>query len=96
MYKVQLTFFTPAYSTPAVVWRPDGSGVFVNGDDGVIRGIEASTGRIKTSLKGHEEGSKVRCLVSYRNEVDGEEWLVSGGFDQRLIVWKTGLATIDG
>ncbi|KAK5172066.1 uncharacterized protein LTR77_003703 [Saxophila tyrrhenica] len=75
-----------AYSTPAIAWRPDSTGVFVNGDDGAIRGIETSTGKVKTVLKGHEEGSKVRCL--WAGEVVGEEWLVSGGFDQQLIVWK--------
>jgi WD40 repeat protein len=75
-----------AYSTPAVAWRPDGSGVWVNGDDGAIRGIEASTGKVVSTLKGHEDGSKVRCL--WAGEVDGEELLVSGGFDQKLIVWQ--------
>lgn len=75
-----------AYSTPAVAWRPDGSGVWVNGDDGAIRGIEAASGKIVATLKGHEPGSKVRCLWS--GSVGSEEWLVSGGFDQKLIVWK--------
>lgn len=74
------------YSTPAIAWRPDGSGVWVNGDDGAIRGIEASTGKVVSTLQGHEEGSKVRCL--WAGEVDGDELLVSGGFDQRLIVWS--------
>lgn len=74
------------YSTPAVAWRPDGSGVWVNGDDGAIRGIEASTGKIISTLQGHEEGSKVRCL--WAGEVGDEELLVSGGFDQRLIAWS--------
>ena len=73
------------YSTPAVAWRPDGSGVWVNGDDGAVRGIEASTGKVACTLRGHEDGSKVRCLWAGR--VDGVEWMVSGGFDQRLIVW---------
>lgn len=50
------------YSTPQVVWRPDGSGVWVNGDDGVVRGIEAKSGKVVASLKGHEVGSKVRSL----------------------------------
>jgi WD40 repeat protein len=75
-----------AYSTPAIAWRPDGSGVFVNGDDGAIRGIEASTGKVISTLKGHEEGSKVRCL--WAGKVEDEEWLVSGGFDQQLIIWN--------
>ena len=79
------------YSNPTVAWRPDGSGVWVNGDDGCVRGIEASTGKLVATLRGHEEGSKVRCLWAGNVGVDGggeEELLVSGGFDQRLVVWK--------
>lgn len=79
-----------AYSTPDLAWRPDASGVWVNGDDGVVRGIEASTGKIVTTLKGgHEVGTKIRCLwaglVQHEQE---EEWVVSGGFDRRLVVWR--------
>lgn len=78
------------YSTPALAWRPDGSGVWVNSDDGVIRGFEASTGKHIATLKGHDLGSKIRCLASSFVDVDGsrQEWLVSGGFDQKLIVWR--------
>ena len=82
------------YSTPQVVWRPDGSGVWVNGDDGVVRGIEAKTGRIMASLtKGHEPGSKIRSLWAGwvpldENGTEKQEWLLSGGFDKKLIVWK--------
>ena len=92
------------YSTPQVVWRPDGSGVWVNGDDGVVRGIEVMTGKVVALLKGHEPGSKVRSLWAgmmtvKENNDDGaeeagdecesvEEWLVSGGFDKKVIVWK--------
>ena len=51
------------YSTPQVVWRPDGAGVFVNGDDGLIRGLEAKTGKIVATLQGgHEVGSKIRSI----------------------------------
>lgn len=80
------------YSTPALAWRPDGTGVWVNSDDGFVRGIETVSGKIVSTLKGHEPGSKVRCLCAGRvNKQEGgvgEEWLVSGGFDQKLIVWK--------
>lgn len=79
------------YSTPQVVWRPDGSGVFVNGDDGVLRGLEAKTGKIRATLKnGHELGSKIRSIWCGTVVVDEgeEEWVVSGGFDRRLVVWK--------
>jgi len=64
----------------------------VNGDDGQVRGIDAQSGKVVVTLQeGHEVGSKVRCL--WAGEVEGgdggrEEVLVSGGFDQRLIVWR--------
>lgn len=85
------------YSTPALAWRPDGTGIWVNGDDGIVRGIEANTGKVVVRLEGHEDGSKVRCLWAgiVRQRQEGgisknheEEWIVSGGFDHRLIVWK--------
>ena len=91
--QIQCTTMAPqtAYSTPALVWRPNGTGVWVNSDDGVIRGIETSSGKIVKTLKGHEPGSKIRCLCAAIVEAEPgvrEEWLVSGGFDQKLIVWK--------
>lgn len=94
---VQANTFAPqtAYSTPQVAWRPDGSGVWVNGDDGVIRGIETKTGKIVAYLKdGHEVGCKVRTIWAGYVAVPGdgeqqEEWVISGGFDKRLVVWKT-------
>lgn len=99
---IQVNTFAPQtpYSTPQVVWRPDGSGLWVNGDDGVIRGVEAKTGKLIVTLKnGHQFGSKVRTLwagwvdVPQDDRGEGtamkrEEWLVSGGFDKRLIVWR--------
>lgn len=95
---VQANTFAPqtAYSTPQVAWRPDGSGVWVNGDDGVVRGIEAKTGKVAAMLThGHEVGCKVRTIwagwvevLKDGGEVGVEEWVVSGGFDKRLVVWK--------
>ncbi|SMQ50680.1 unnamed protein product [Zymoseptoria tritici ST99CH_3D1] len=79
------------YSTPAVAWRPDGTGVWVNGDDGAVRGIEAVTGKVISVLQGHEAGSKVRCLWAGNVESEhgmSKEVVVSGGFDHRLIVWE--------
>jgi WD40 repeat protein len=85
------------YSTPRLVWRPDGSGVYVSSDDGLVRGIEAITGKLMASLKGHDAGSKLRCLWAGKvgasqndnDKVDAQqEYLISGGFDQKLIIWK--------
>ena len=85
-----------------MVWRPDGSGVWVNGDDGIVRGIEAKTGKVVHLLRGHEAGTKVRSLwAGYvgqggsgggrggdEREQKQEEVVVSGGFDKRVIIWR--------
>ncbi|CAG8009789.1 unnamed protein product [Penicillium salamii] len=86
-----------AYSTPQLAWRPDGSGVWVNGDDGVVRGVETKTGKVIALLKGgHEPGCKVRSVWSGYVAVPQpgghtvrEEWVISGGFDKRVVIWKT-------
>ncbi|KIX01695.1 uncharacterized protein Z518_09421 [Rhinocladiella mackenziei CBS 650.93] len=75
------------YSTPHVVWRPGGNGVFVNADDGVIRGVDTQSGKVVAMLKAHEVGSKVRTLYAGR-EAGGEEILVSGGFDKKVFIWR--------
>ncbi|OQE41847.1 hypothetical protein PENCOP_c004G01076 [Penicillium coprophilum] len=95
---VQANTFAPQtdYSTPQLAWRPNGSGIWVNGDDGVVRGIETKTGKVIATLKGgHEAGFKVRTVWSGYVDVpqkEGnpvrEEWVISGGFDKKLIVWK--------
>lgn len=82
-----------AYSTPDLAWRPDASGLWVNGDDGVLRGIEASTGKVVATLTGgHEIGTKIRCVWAgtvIGNDGGEEECMISGGFDRRLVIWKT-------
>lgn len=86
-----------AYSTPRLTWRPDGSGVYVSSDDGVVRGVEANSGKLVASLEGHEPGSKLRCLWAgclgagnseAVGSTNSREVLISGGFDQRLILWN--------
>jgi len=85
------------YSTPRLAWRPDGSGVYVSSDDGLVRGIEANTGKLMASLEGHDLGSKLRCLWAGALDPTEEstpridaprEYLISGGFDQKLIIWQ--------
>lgn len=86
------------YSTPQIAWRPNGCGVWVNGDDGVVRGVEAKTGKVVAHLRAHEVGSKVRTLWAgyFESEAEGgkREILVSGGFDRRCFVWE--VANEDG
>ncbi|KAF1975507.1 hypothetical protein BU23DRAFT_530035 [Bimuria novae-zelandiae CBS 107.79] len=81
-----------AYSTPRLVWRPDGSGIYVSSDDGIVRGFEAHTGKLVATLEAHEPGSKIRCLCAGKVKldlVDNREILLTGGFDQKLVLWKT-------
>ncbi|KAH8723945.1 WD40-repeat-containing domain protein [Phaeosphaeriaceae sp. PMI808] len=86
------------YSTPRLAWRPDGSGVYVSSDDGIVRGIEAKTGKLMVTLEGHDSGSKLRCLWAGKLNAcqdssltldSQQECLISGGFDQKLILWHT-------
>ncbi len=68
----------------------------MNSDDGIVRGIETKTGKLVASLEGHAAGSKVRCVASYtspvnggsRRSTDSKERVLTGGFDQRLILWS--------
>lgn len=60
--------------------------MWVNADDGVVRGVEVKTGRVKVSLRVCGGGEKVRTLWAGR--VDGREVLVTGGFDKGLKVWS--------
>lgn len=92
-----------AYSTGIIVWRADAnaSGLWVNGDDGIVRGVEVKTGEVKVELKGHG-WRKVRCLAAGRisksaeskdveeqdDVEEDEEIVISGGFDGGLKVWK--------
>ena len=82
-----------AYSTPRLVWRPDGSGIYVSSDDGRVRGFETSTGKPIVSLDAHEPLSKIRCLwAGYLDQgldQHAHEVLLSGGFDQKLVLWST-------
>ncbi|KAI5853876.1 hypothetical protein BZA05DRAFT_271706 [Tricharina praecox] len=74
-----------AYSTAVVAWRPDASGVWLNADEGVVRGLEVKRGKVKATLKACDGGEKVRTL--WAGDVDGREVLVTGGFDKGLKVW---------
>ncbi|KAH0832701.1 hypothetical protein AYO21_04757 [Fonsecaea monophora] len=97
--KLHVTTMAPQtpYSTPQVVWRPGGKGVFVNADDGVIRGLDTHSGKVVATLKGHEVGSKVRTLWagwetaesgSHGHGKERKEILVSGGFDKKVLFWR--------
>ena len=67
--------------------------MWVNGDDGILRGIEAKTGKVIAKLNdGHDPGTKIRSIWAgwVGGDEGKEEWVVSGGFDRKLVVWKAG------
>lgn len=82
------------YSLPVVTWRPDGSGVWVASEEGVIKGIDMAGKVVCVLTGGHDAGVKVRCLWAGSVPEGGphgtkdREYLVSGGFDGRIIVWS--------
>ncbi|KAL2430064.1 hypothetical protein ABEF95_003051 [Exophiala dermatitidis] len=76
------------YSTPQVVWRPGGQGVFINADDGVIRGVDTQSGKVVATLRAHEVGTKVRTLYAGWEAGEKDEILVSGGFDKKVFFWR--------
>lgn len=81
-----------AYSTAVVAWRPDGGAVWVNADDGVVRGVERVTGKIQVRLE-VGPGQKIRTLFAgtISDECGSQrEVLVTGGFDKRLRIWEVG------
>ncbi|PSN69885.1 WD40 repeat-like protein [Corynespora cassiicola Philippines] len=97
--KISINTMAPqtAYSTPRLVWRPDGSGIYVSSDDGIIRGFEATTGKLVANLEAHDKGSKLRCLWAGNldmahgengDRVSPGEYLLSGGFDQNMFLWS--------
>ncbi|KAK9456978.1 WD40-repeat-containing domain protein [Dipodascopsis uninucleata] len=73
-----------SYSTARICFRPQGSGIWCNGDDGVIRGLEVSSGNVVAELKHHD--GKVKAM--YSGIVDGREVLITGGFDKSVVIWE--------
>lgn len=67
------------YSQAILDWRPDGTGLWVLGDDGVIRGIDLSSGKVSAELSGHE--GRIKTLNVLTN------LLVSCGTDRHILKW---------
>jgi len=77
------------YSTAVLGWRPDASGVWLNADEGVVRGLEVKSGKVVVRLNACEGGEKVRAL--WAGDVAGlGEVLITGGFDKALRIWTIG------
>ncbi|VVT46332.1 uncharacterized protein SAPINGB_P001161 [Magnusiomyces paraingens] len=84
------------FSMPRVRWSTDGNGVWVTGDDGIVRGIEIETGTVVVELGRADSGSDARHTDKVRDldvwELPAENAtdkptpiVISGGVDRRVI-----------
>lgn len=70
------------FSHCKVIFRADGTGVWIFGDDGIIRGMDLRSGEVVTELKGHD-GRIKSALVCANREV-----LVTSGTDKQVMLWS--------
>lgn len=80
------------YSQPIIAWRLSKeeddrtSGVWVMGDDGVIRGIDIIDDRVAIELNDGHNG-KIKDFISFIDQ-NGVEKLVTSGVDKEIIEWQ--------
>lgn len=72
------------YSQANIAWRLDKSGVWVCGEDGIIRGINLQLGKVTVQLEGHDGKIKSSCV----GDNDGEELFITCGVDKLVKEWK--------
>lgn len=67
------------FSDAEIQWRYDGSGIWVIGDDGIIRGLDLVNKSTDVKLEGHE--GRIKCVAFYDDKI------VSCGTDRKVIEW---------
>lgn len=68
------------FSQAVLEWRYDGSGLWIVGDDGIIRGYDLSKERVIVSLEGHD--GRIKAISVDRDT------LLTCGTDRRVLLWK--------
>lgn len=68
------------YSEAKFLWRQDGSGFWIMGDDGTLRGLELETGKIVQELSAHD--GRVKAVSS------SKEQFLTCGIDRKIFLWK--------
>lgn len=68
------------YSQAVLDWRTDGTGLWVLGDDGFVRGVDLSSGKIAVELSGHD--GRIKSLAVCTST------LVTGGTDRKILQWS--------
>lgn len=77
------------FSMPKVKWSHNGNGVWITGDDGIVRGIEIETGKLVVELGSGKHTDKIRDLdiatIPVSNQGNKyQDILISGGSDKRV------------
>lgn len=68
------------FSAADIGWRADGSGLWIAGEDGVIRGLDVALEKVVVELTGHDGRIKLVCY--------GADVLVSCGTDREVYRWS--------
>lgn len=69
------------YSEACIAWNHDGTGIWIFGDDGIVRCLELKTGLIVNEFNGHE--GRIKSLDSYSGN------LLTCGIDRKVILWES-------
>ncbi|KAG7665279.1 uncharacterized protein J8A68_001335 [[Candida] subhashii] len=82
------------YSQPIIAWRlinpnspnhPKNNGIWIMGDDGIIRGVDLLNDKLIIISDAHQ--GKIKEFITYFNQ-DFNERLISCGVDREVTIWK--------
>jgi WD40 repeat protein len=72
------------FSHSKIFFRSDRSGVWICGDDGIIRGMELRTGEVVHELKKHQ--GRIKYAIDCSSH--GVEKIVACGVDKTVVLWE--------
>lgn len=77
------------FSQPLISWKLDSkekeSGIWVMGEDGIIRGLDIVDDKVVVELNQHQ--AKIKDFTSFINN-NGDEILITSGIDRQTLEWK--------
>ena len=74
------------YSNAIILCRPHCSGLWIPGDDGMLRGFDLRTGTVIETLKSNDGRAKSAFIGKLGN--DSEVIVVCGAVDKKISIWK--------
>ncbi|CCG20994.1 hypothetical protein CORT_0A06070 [Candida orthopsilosis Co 90-125] len=77
------------FSQPLISWKLDSkekeSGIWVMGEDGIIRGLDIVDDKVVVELNQHQ--AKIKDFTSFINN-NGDETLITSSIDRQTLEWK--------